>query len=201
MKLLILFAVIFLSACSTQVVEMTAEPTMQQYDLSDPEGDGIIVARDNCPDSYLGAQVDNNGCGTEVIETLRRKLEINFDTNSYVVKRQYLSEVENLANFMSEHPHTKVTIEGHTSIRGSASHNQVLSQNRAEAIKAIVTSQFSIADERIKTIGYGFEKLLKEGSSEAIHASNRRIVAELSIDKKYIDMKWHIYSVDGERSE
>lgn len=198
MKILTLLAVFILSACSTQIIDMTTEPTVQKFDLSDMEGDGIIAARDKCPESDDGAQVDNTGCGTETIETLRRKLEVNFDTDSYIVKAEYLAEIEELANFMAEHPHTQVTIEGHTSIRGSAEHNQMLSQNRAEAIKLILISEFGISAERINAVGYGFERLLLEGNDEYIHARNRRIVAELSTEKKYVDMKWDIYSVDNE---
>jgi len=196
MRILILLPLLLLSACSTQIVEMTEQPTTQQYDLTDPEGDGVINARDKCPDTYAGALIDNDGCGTESVESVRRHLEINFDNDSYVVNDAYLPEIADLADFMTEYPQVKVTIEGHTSIVGSAEYNQVLSQNRAEAIKTILVEQFSVATERITAVGYGFERLLVEGDDEAAHAVNRRIVAELSIDKNYIDMKWTIYSVD-----
>lgn len=188
----------FLSACSTQVIDMTEKPTEQKFDLSDSEGDGIINARDECPDSYAGSQVNNQGCGSKTVETLRRKLEVNFDTNSYVVKKEYFAEIKKLADFMTDFPQTVVTIEGHTSIRGSATLNQKLSENRAIAIKKLLTSRFNIAAERITAIGYGFEKLLLEGDDEYIHARNRRIVAEISSDKSFINMKWNIYSVDNE---
>jgi len=197
MKYLTLICLLLLSACSTQIVEMTAEPTVQEYNLSDPEGDGVISARDDCLESATGAQVSNSGCGTESIETIRRKLEINFDVDSYVVNDEYLPEIEGLAIFMVEFPQAKVTIEGHTSIRGSADYNLVLSQQRADMVKTILVNQFGIMIERIDAVGYGFEQLLEEGDDDAIHARNRRIVAELSIDKSYTDMKWNIYSVDS----
>ena len=91
-----------------------------------------------------------------------------------------------------------MTIEGHTSIRGKAELNKTLSQNRAQAIKDILITQFNIAADRIEPIGYGFEKLLLEGDDEYIHARNRRIVAEISSDRSFTDMKWTIYSVDDE---
>jgi OOP family OmpA-OmpF porin len=190
--------VFFISACSVQVIDMTTEPTVQQFDLSDSEGDGIISARDECPESNAGAQVGNNGCGTNTIETVRRNLEVNFDNNSYVVKNEYISEIEKLADFMIEYPQTQVTIEGHTSIRGKAALNKKLSQNRAQAIKSILIKKFNIASERITAVGYGFEKLLLEGDDDYIHVRNRRIVAEISSDRSLTDMKWTIYSVDDE---
>lgn len=198
MKILNLFFVLLLSACSVQIVEMTPEPTQQKFDLSDGEGDGIILARDECPNSSIGAKVGNNGCGTRTIETLRRKVEVNFDTNSFVVKDEYLEEVKELADFLIAYPETKVTIEGHTSIRGKAELNKTLSQNRAQAIKDILIERFNIEGKRVIAVGYGFEKLLLEGDDEYIHARNRRIVAEISNDITSTDMKWTIYSVDDE---
>lgn len=198
MKLLTLLCVFFLSACSVNVVDMTPEPTVQKFDLTDQEGDGIILARDDCPETYTGAQVNNSGCGTQTVETIRRKLEVNFDTNSYVVKKKYFEEIQKLAEFMKEYPSAEVKIEGHTSIRGKAELNKTLSQNRAEAIKDILTKKFNIEAERIEAVGYGFENLLLEGDDEYIHARNRRIVAEISSDISLIDMKWTIYSVDDQ---
>ena len=198
MKLLTILCLFLVSACSTQTIDMTPKPTVQKFDLSDAEGDGIILARDECPESSSGAEVGNSGCGSETLETLRRKLEVNFDTNSHTVKREFLAEIEQLADFMNEFPQTEVIIEGHTSIRGKAEFNKTLSQNRAQAIKDILVQNFNIAEERIKPIGYGFENLLLEGNDEYIHARNRRIVAEISSDIHITDMKWTIYSVDDE---
>lgn len=198
MKILSIFFVFILSACSTQVINMTDGATPQVFDLADSEGDGIISARDKCPESLAGVKVGNNGCSTQTVETRRRKLEVNFDTNSFVVKNEYLTEIGKLADFLIEYPSTTVTIEGHTSIRGTAILNKTLSQNRAQAIKNILVHQFNVEEERITAIGYGFERLLLEGDDEYIHARNRRIVAEISSDVSLQDMKWTIYSVDDE---
>jgi len=196
MKLLILLPLLFLAACSTQVIDMTEQPTLQKYDLSDPEADGVITARDKCLDTYAGALIDNDGCGTESVDTVRRHLEINFDHDAYVVKDEYFSEIADLADFMTKYPQVQVVIEGHTSMVGSAEYNQALSEKRAEAIKTILIDSFSIAAARISAVGYGFEQLLVEGDNEAAHERNRRIVAELSIDESYVNMKWTIYTVD-----
>lgn len=199
MRIITLLCVLMLSACSLQIVEMTPEPTKQEFDLTDNEGDGVIQARDECPDSYVGAQVANNGCGTNTIHTVRHRLDVNFDTDSYKVKDEYTPQIEKLSEFMAEFPQVQITIEGHTSIKGLAGYNKVLSENRAHAIKDILIQQFNISADRIKTVGYGFEKLLFEGDDAYIHAKNRRIVAEISSDRKITDMKWTIYSVDNEQ--
>ena len=94
MKILTVLCILLLSACSTQIVDMIETPTVQEYNLTDAEADGVILARDDCPESAKGAQVNYKGCGTEGIKTLRRKLEVHFDTDSYAVKAVYLSEIE-----------------------------------------------------------------------------------------------------------
>lgn len=194
--LTIIFLVLSVSACSVQVVEMASEPTVQEFALVDTEGDGVIKARDNCPTSFAGSQVDNDGCGSERMEKVRRKLLVNFDTNSYVVKPEFYAEIEGLAGFMNEYPSTHVTIEGHTSKRGNRSLNQKLSENRAQAIRQLLINKFNIEESRIDAVGYGFDNLLLEGDDEYIHARNRRIVAEIGSERSIKDMKWTIYSVD-----
>ncbi|WP_354624539.1 OmpA family protein [Psychromonas sp. MME2] len=191
-----LFLLTFTAACSVQVIDMTPEPTPQVFDLSDSEADGVIIARDKCPDSPAGALVDNDGCSALHIETARFELLVNFDIDSYQVKPEYFSEIESLATFMGRYPATTLVIEGHTSIRGTRSHNQLLSQRRAEAIKNILVNEFAIDVTRITAIGYGFERLMLEGDDEYIHAKNRRIVAEISGEYSVNDLKWTIYSVD-----
>lgn len=194
--LLTLLIILFISGCSVQIVDMSPEPTVQKFDLTDSDSDGVILARDQCPETYLGSLVGNLGCGKQTLEKLRHNLLVNFDSNSYQVKSRYLSEIATLAGFMKKYPSTQVTIEGHTSIRGSRELNKTLSQNRAQAIMDILIAKFDIDESRITAIGYGFEKLLEEGDDESVHARNRRIVAEMSSDKSMKEMKWTIYSVD-----
>lgn len=198
MKFIIFLCVLCLSACSIQIIDMTPEPTKQKFDLSDTEGDGIIQARDECPDSNIGVNVDNKGCALTTVHTIRHRLDVNFATNSYVVPSDYMDKIKKLADFMTEYPQVSVVIEGHTSILGSAAHNKELSKKRAQAIKYILTQRFNITGDRITTVGYGFEQLLFEGNDEYSHGKNRRIVAEISSDISFTDMKWTIYSVDNE---
>lgn len=196
MKVLTMLWVLVLSACSVQTIDMTPEPTQQKFDLSDGDGDGMIQARDECPNSKSGVKISNNGCGTNKVYTMRHRLDVNFANDSYFVGAKYIPEIEKLANFMVKFPNAEVIIEGHTSIQGSAQHNKILSKNRAIAIKDILTSRYDIASERITTVGLGFDKLLLQGNDEYIHKKNRRIVAEISSDISLDFMKWTIYSVD-----
>ncbi len=194
--LFILLVSVLVTGCSTLAIDMASEPTVQQHDLSDQEADGVINARDVCSESPLGSLVDNKGCGSETVHKARRELLVNFESNSYIVASSYLAEVEGLADFMKNYPEAEVTIEGHTSIRGSKALNDTLSLNRAQAIKTLLVDMFSIEESRITAVGYGFSQLILEGNDEYIHARNRRIVAEISNEESLVELKWNIYSVD-----
>lgn len=190
------FFLVFMLGCAVPIVEMSEQPTVQKYDLTDADADGVILARELCPESFEGAKVGNRGCGAEKTKAVRRQLMINFDTNSYQIKPAFYNEIKGLADFMNEYPSVKVTIEGHTSKRGSRVLNQTLSQNRAQAIKDKLVADFAINKNRITAIGYGFDRLLLQGDDEYIHSQNRRIVVEMSAEKQIKNMKWTIYSVD-----
>ena len=195
-KVSLLASVLLLSGCSINIIDMTEKPTEQIYDLSDPEGDGIITARDNCLDTISGAAVGNDGCGTDIVEKIRVKLLVNFDNNSSIVDAKYYPEIEKLAGLMKEYKSVNVSIEGHTSIVGTAEHNKELSLNRAKAVKSILVRQYGIDDSRVNAKGFGFDQLLFDGNDDNVNAQNRRIVAEIIGGKEIVDMKWNIYSVD-----
>lgn len=89
-----------------------------------------------------------------------------------------------------------MTIEGHSSKLGLAMLNQNSSQNNAQAGKDILVNKCTIDESRITPMGYGLKRLLLEEDGEYIHARNRRIVAELSSEGSFTDMKWIIYSVE-----
>jgi len=195
-KFMLCATAMLLAGCSFPVVEMAEQPTVQKYDLSDSEGDGVISARDKCPDTFSGADINNDGCGTETVEKVRRELMINFDSGSSVVGRKYYSEIKDLASFLKENSSVHVTIEGHTSIVGAASYNKNLSFKRAEAIKQLLVNKYGIENSRVKSVGYGEERPLLKGNNEYVNAKNRRIVVEIESEKKVKDLKWNIYSVD-----
>jgi len=192
----LLAAVLLLSGCSISAVDMAPEATAQKYDLSDPESDGVILARDNCPDTFTGAEIDNDGCGVESIERIRRDLLVNFKSGSAVVSAKYYPQIKNLAEFLKEYSAINVTIEGHTSIVGDAKYNKDLSLRRANAIKTLLIKKYGIKSSRVNAIGYGEEKPLLKGNSEYIHAKNRRIEAVIFSEQVIQDLKWTIYSVD-----
>ncbi len=196
--LLILLGIMTLSGCSMRDIATMDQPTVQVNDLSDIDHDGVIVARERCTDTALGATIDNYGCGKIKPINERQELKVLFANDSFYIAPEYYPQVEVIATFMREFPNTQAVIEGHCSKTGSHEHNQKLSQNRANAVSALLTERFGIESNRLSAVGYSFDRPIDPTHTAAAHKVNRRVIAELTGDDTTADMKWHIYTVDEE---
>jgi type IX secretion system PorP/SprF family membrane protein len=104
---------------------------------------------------------------------------ILFKTNSVEVKGIIRLEViEPVLDELYEHPEWKLVISGHTDSEGSEEFNNHLSQQRADAIKAIFIRK-GLEESRISTAAFGESKPLDDNTSIEGKAANRR--AEIHI--------------------
>lgn len=69
----------------------------------------------------------------------------------------------------------RVIIEGHTDSTGSATANQALSQERADAVRAYLVANGTLPPNKIEAIGYGSERPLASDQTAEGRAINRRI--------------------------
>ncbi|MFT2112310.1 OmpA family protein [Marinomonas sp. 2405UD68-3] len=152
----------------------------------DDDKDGVINRLDDCPDSAMGSKVDSKGCYIELVETRSARLDVQFASNSYVVDKQYYSEIEAVATFLRQYPDTDVVIEGYTDDSGKADYNQSLSEKRAAAISTILVEDFNIDNNRVSAVGYGESKPLMDNITEENKKMNRRVVAVVSTQVKTI---------------
>tara|TARA_R110001606_G_scaffold61161_2_gene143398 strand:- start:1404 stop:2033 length:630 start_codon:yes stop_codon:yes gene_type:complete len=171
-----------------------------QSRLTDADRDGVIDARDLCPDTSEGAAVDNYGCPNKASKLLSVELNILFDTGKADIKPRFYSELKELAKFLQEHPTSTVVIEGHTDSQGSAELNRELSQQRASSIADVLVDSFRIKADRVKGIGYGETRPIADNETENGRKQNRRVVAEVFTKEQFANERWTIYSVDNNGS-
>ncbi|MBO9538656.1 peptidoglycan-associated lipoprotein Pal [Herbaspirillum sp.] len=101
------------------------------------------------------------------------KRSVYFDYDSYTVKDEYRSVVENHAKYLVAHKDRKVIIQGNTDDRGGAEYNLALGQKRAEAVrKALVL--LGVSESQVEAVSFGKEKPKALGQDEASYAENRR---------------------------
>jgi OOP family OmpA-OmpF porin len=188
--------ILLITACAGKPLQVMEAQVEQLKNLQDYDSDGVIEAREKCADTVLGATIDNVGCGTRTSYVEPLNVDIKFANNSYSIPSSAISEIQAIARFLEERPELRVNIVGHTSKVGAAELNQTLSVERAKSVELVLVNDFNIAPERVSSTGYGFEKLAKFADTEVAHATNRRILVELSETVIVDDMKWTIYTVD-----
>jgi len=100
---------------------------------------------------------------------------ILFDTDSDRIKPDSAAVIQSIARGLQANPDLKVEIDGHTDSTGVAQHNTDLSRRRAEAVKAVLVSQFSIDAARLTTAGLGSSKPVAPNTTPEGKAQNRRV--------------------------
>jgi outer membrane protein OmpA-like peptidoglycan-associated protein len=136
--------------------------------VSDSDGDGVADSADRCPNTRAGAKVDGNGCEMLVLEG------VNFETNSARLTPESLATLDAVAAAFIRRGDVKAEVAGFTDDRGSAQSNQVLSQNRAEAVKKYLVSK-GVAPASLTARGYGEENPVADNATESGRAANRRV--------------------------
>jgi outer membrane protein OmpA-like peptidoglycan-associated protein len=107
------------------------------------------------------------------------KGDVTFDTDSTVVRPGLISEIDRVANVLTQYPDTLVRVEGHTDSVGSAEYNMGLSNRRADAVKTLLV-QRGVADSRLETIGFGETMPVATNDTEAGRQKNRRVEIKIA---------------------
>ena len=160
--------------CPVKQPEPAPEPP------KDSDGDGVIDGLDACPDTASDLVVDAQGCPKLVDKTVTIRLNVQFDTDQAIVKPDYFSEIERVAEFMRTYPNTQVVIEGHTDSRGAESYNRTLSQQRADAVQRVLVETFAIDAQRVDAKGYGEAQPIASNETAEGRRQNRRVDAVIS---------------------
>ena len=106
---------------------------------------------------------------------------LNFDSATTNLTPESKPTVTDLIAIMKCYPTMNVKLEGHTDSTGDPVSNKKLSQDRAEAVKALLVAG-GIDGGRIDTAGWGQEKPIASNDTEDGKAKNRR--TELTVVKK-----------------
>ena len=100
---------------------------------------------------------------------------VRFGLDQFDIDPEARRVLDSQAQWLSAHPATRITIEGHADERGTREYNLGLGDRRANAAKNYLAAR-GISATRITTISYGKERPAALGSDEAAWAQNRRAV-------------------------
>ena len=105
---------------------------------------------------------------------------IEFEDNSAQILEGMHSDLNNVMNFLVDHPDFRLQISGHTDRHGNPKANLKLSQDRADAIKVFITKSGFVDADRIDAKGFGDTKpIIAEEKTEEDRQLNRRVEFEL----------------------
>lgn len=110
--------------------------------------------------------------GNELI--VRMPQDILFNIDSSVVNGALRGDLAALADNLQRYPGSTVEVVGNTDNTGTALYNQGLSEDRANAVAAILISN-GVASSRLRTIGMGEDDPIATNLTSAGRAQNRRV--------------------------
>jgi outer membrane protein OmpA-like peptidoglycan-associated protein len=105
--------------------------------------------------------------------------DVLFSSGSAIPKSGGIRSVQKIADVLMQNPQRVVAIEGFTDNTGSASRNQALSEQRANAVRDLLL-QRGISNNRITTRGYGPEFPIADNNTAAGRQLNRRVEIVIS---------------------
>ena len=100
--------------------------------------------------------------------------DVLFDTGRAELKPGAARKLDQLVQFLVEHPERRVQIDGFTDSIGSDSYNEDLSHRRADSVKAALLSR-GVDASRISTEGYGKAYPVANNSDSGGRQLNRRV--------------------------
>lgn len=99
---------------------------------------------------------------------------IEFESNSAVLLEPSKTELQQLLNYLQQHPKIQVAIHGHTDNVGEEAANLTLSQARAQAVVNFLSEQ-GIPPQRLSAKGFGAQQPLVSNETPEGRAKNRRV--------------------------
>ncbi len=136
---------------------------------ADSDGDGVVDASDQCPDTPKGDRVSAQGCSCDVTRQLTFKL------NSAELTDEDKKILDEVAENLTRLKFVSGTVVGHTDSSGSEAYNQGLSERRAQAAASYLETR-GIGAGRLKVSGAGESEPIADNATKEGRAQNRRVV-------------------------
>ena len=100
---------------------------------------------------------------------------VYFDLASADLKPESNAALEAVARMLNSHADWKLSVEGHTDAVGTAAGNLALSERRAEAVRAALSTRYHVAASRLTASGFGQTKPKESNATVEGRAHNRRV--------------------------
>jgi outer membrane protein OmpA-like peptidoglycan-associated protein len=100
---------------------------------------------------------------------------ILFATNSARIRPESTPTLEEIARMLTDHPELRLGIEGHTDSEGETADNQVLSEQRAAAVRTYLVETHRVNATRLQAVGHGESRPAADNGTPEGRQQNRRV--------------------------
>jgi len=135
----------------------------------DDDQDGVENRLDICPSTYLGLNVDPQGCAL-FNKTYNNVL---FDFDTYTLSDAAVEILDEMVSELNKVPFVRVSVSAHTDSFGTQAYNRWLSVKRARAIIDYLVVR-GINQDRLQGSGYGEMQPISNNTTPEGRAMNRR---------------------------
>ena len=104
---------------------------------------------------------------------------IQFKTGSFELEDHYQSQLDLVAETLTNNPHLIITLSGFADKRGDDTFNQALSEQRALAVKNYLVGK-NVKDKQVLTYSYGETSLVSTGNYYEDDFFDRRVTLKVS---------------------
>jgi outer membrane protein OmpA-like peptidoglycan-associated protein len=158
-----------------------------QRDQAAAQRDQAAAERDQATDqaARLQAEIDKLKATPTSRGLVLTLGDVLFDTGRAQLNPGAAFKLDQLAQFLIEHPERRVQIDGFTDSIGSDAYNQDLSERRAEAVKAALVLR-GVDPSHIGTEGYGKGYPVASNAESAGRQLNRRVEVVIGNDNSAI---------------
>ena len=159
--------------CGGVMMEKMEEAPMAAAPNLDDDGDGVPNSEDICWTTPAGDTVDLYGCtiSQDPVVTLQG---VHFATDSSALTSEAKSILDSAVGAINASSSSLIDIEGHTDSRGSDSHNEALSERRAQSVADYLASQ-GVSASSLNPIGMGEGSPVASNDTTDGRRLNRRV--------------------------
>jgi outer membrane protein OmpA-like peptidoglycan-associated protein len=100
--------------------------------------------------------------------------DVLFEVDSAVLNSRARSALDEAAQVFLEYPKTAIVVQGHTDATGTETHNQALSERRANAVEGYLIGK-GVDRARMTSVGYGESHPVADNDTAQARARNRRV--------------------------
>ena len=144
--------------------------------IPDTDKDGVNDEEDKCVN--LAGPASNYGCpviAQAVVDKINYAAKnIFFATGSAKLLPKSFKSLNEVVKILGEDKTLKLDIDGHTDSQGKPEKNQILSDNRASAVKTYLVSK-GVEESRLNAAGHGQDQPVADNKTAAGRAKNRRV--------------------------